>query len=212
MCSSCVLRSPRLVLHVPTHSISQYPSRSLIPSLSPSLPPHTPYPLFPASQAMTARLDLQRSLHDRIAKQTSQMAVLLAERDDLKRQTAVHAKSAAIAQVRTLTHHHSRGVWGEVLRRGAGSVGEVSVWKPPRLAAVPKHEYGRATITMKSHGGLGKRVLEKGFHQRAGVVVVAPDTHTTPHQLPFHTLNGRRGRGGRLLRQPREEGEKEVKR
>jgi hypothetical protein len=124
------------------------------------------------------------------------MAALLAERDDLKRQTAVHAKSAAIAQVRTLTHHHSRGVWGEVLRRGAGSVGEVSVWKPPRLAAVPKHEYGRATITMKSHGGLGKRVLEKGFHQRAGVVVVAPDTHTTPHQLPFHTLNGRRVEGG----------------
>ena len=80
---------------------------------------------------MTARLDLQRSLHDRIAKQTSQMAALLKERDDLKRQTAVHAKSAAIAQVHTLMHHHSRGVWGEVLRRGAGSVGGASSGRPP---------------------------------------------------------------------------------
>ena len=123
------VRSPHYHPH-PTHSIFPI-SFSFAISFSPSLPPHTPYPLFPASQAMTARLDLQRSLHDRIAKQTSQMAALLKERDDLKRQTAVHAKSAAIAQVHTLTHHHSRGVWGEVLRRGAGSVGGASSGRPP---------------------------------------------------------------------------------
>jgi hypothetical protein len=83
----------------------------------------------------------------------------------------------------------------------------------PPLGSSAEARVRQATITMKSHEGhTTKRILEKGFHQSAGVVVVAPDTHTTPHQLPFHTLNGRRGRGGRLLRQPREEGEKEVKR